>query len=78
MITYLRENEPGIMGIVKTKLGNAVVSLGIGEGKYNVWRKKRREKQGVMMLIKKDQGVDNINYGKGCAEMRKVGVQREG
>lgn len=42
---YLWDNELFIMGIVETKLCDAIVPLEIDEGKYNVWRKDR-EKQG--------------------------------
>lgn len=52
------------MGLVKTKLGEEIGALNLGEGKYNMWRRHNRGQQGGggMLLVKKDTVVDNVIY----------------
>ena len=55
---YLENNTPDVMGITETKLNEQIVSINIGNGKYNVWRKDQKQKKGgVMVLMKKELQV---------------------
>lgn len=65
---YLKENEPDIMGLVETKLGEELEVLDCGEGKYMIRGRNREDKQGgeVMVLVKKELAVDNVIYALYC------------
>jgi len=76
---YLRERKPDILGLVETKLSDSVEIQGIGEGQYNMWKRNRKGKKGggVMLLIRKEVTVENVEEGEGMAEVLKVGIRRK-
>lgn len=77
---YLRRKDPDIVGLTETKLDKSFECLSIGDGKYNMWIKSRKNKQGggVMILTKKDLQVDEVVYGRNNVELIKVGIRSEG
>ena len=52
---YLKRIKPDIVGLTEIKLDKSKEWLEIGDGKYNIWKKVRLNKQGggVMILVKK-------------------------
>ncbi len=67
-----------IMGNVETKLVNDVDILNIRDGKYNLWMRNRKSKEGggVMPLVGKDLMVESTTCGEGEPEIMKVSLKR--
>ncbi len=56
---FIKANEPDIMAMVETKLGDSETP-NLGGGKYNMWIRNRCGKGGgVMMLVKKGIRVES-------------------
>ena len=72
---YLREMDTEIVCIAETKLKEGI-SFDVNN-KYNVWRRDRRGKEGggVLVMIKKEIVVDQIELGEGRAEVISVKLQ---
>lgn len=66
LIDYLREKKSWAMLSCPKKL---VKERAIVEKRHT-----GKARRGVMMLVKKDLRIDDIKYGQGHAEMKKVGV----
>lgn len=71
---YLQEKNPHIMGVTETKLSDETEVFNIGEGKYKVWKRKRKNKHGVgvMFMIKNKVTVEEVVFGEELAEVLKV------
>ncbi len=52
--------------------------LNIGEGKYNLRMRNRKNKQGggVMFLVRKDLLLESVTYGMEEAEVLKIGLRQ--
>ena len=74
---YLREYAPDVMGITETKLNDNIEMNNLGEGRYNVWLRNRKEKQGggVMILVRKELTAYESSNDHELAEVIKVRVQ---
>ena len=42
---YLRDNTPDIVGVTETKLDHMIVAVNVGDSKYDVYRRDKREKR---------------------------------
>ncbi len=53
------------------------MNLSIGGGRYNIWKRNRKYKQGggEIMLVK-NMVIDEVTYGEGSAEVLRVGIKR--
>lgn len=60
---YLTKMRPDVMGIAETKLKGQISPNSVGKGRYKVWNKNRKNKQGggVMFLVK-----ENLKVKKNC------------
>ncbi len=66
------------MGIIETKLASEGDILNIGEGKYNLWKRNRKNKWGggVILLVRKDLLEESVTYGVEEAEVLKISLRQ--
>ena len=76
---YLRTSKPDVVGIVETKLKEEIKVDFTKEG-YNTWRRDRKGMGGggVMLLVKEDIVVEEVEYGDGLAEIASVIIRTGG
>ena len=70
LVDYLREKKPEIVCLTETKLCEGI-QTNIENDNYNIWRKNRKDKKGVgmMLMIKYTIKVRNVVCRKGKAEL---------
>ncbi len=74
---YLKEEKPDIMGTVETKLASVGDILNIGEGKFILWMRNRKNKRGgAMLLVRKDLLVESVTYGLEEAEVLRISLRQ--
>lgn len=75
---YLKVKEPDVMGLVETTLSDQGMPT-IGDGKYNVWGRKRngRRGDGVILIVKTDMINEDTIKGVNKAEVLKLGIKKD-
>ena len=73
---YLEVNRPEVVCLAETKLKQEVQLNFKNEG-YNIWRRDRKDKGGggVLIMVKKDIYVEDVQYGKDMAEVISVVIK---
>ena len=76
---YLRIHNPDVICFTETKLKEEI-KLGFANEGYNTWRRDRKGKGGggVMILVKEDIFVEEVEYGDGMAETLSIVIKIEG
>ena len=66
------------MGITETKLKGQIPPDSVGNGRYKVWNKNRKAKQGgVTLLIKENLKVKKVTYGEDKVEVITLRIKSE-
>lgn len=75
---YLKEEKPEIVCLAETKL-NEGINFDL-DNNYNIWRRDRSGKGGggVMIMARKELGIDKVLYGEGKAEMISAKIKVNG
>ena len=76
---YIRTSDPDIICLTETKLKEEI-QLGIKIEGYNTWRKDRKGKSGggVLILVKDDILVEEVEFGDGMAEVLSIVIKTNG
>ena len=76
---YIRKSKPDVVCLTETKLKEEIQLGTIVEG-YNIWRKDRKGKTGggVLILVKDDILVEEVEFGDGMAETMGIVIKTKG
>ncbi len=73
---YLREEKPDVMCMTETKLRQEILLNFEKEG-YKLWRRDRKGKGGggVLILVREDIQVEDVQYGSDMAEVISITIR---
>ncbi len=76
---YLKNNKPDVACLTETKLKEEIKMRFAKEG-YSTWKrgKKGKRGEGVMILVKEDIVVEEVEYGDGMMETLSVVIKIKG
>ena len=76
---YLKESKPDVLCLTETKLKEEI-HLSFKEEGYNNWRRDRKGKGGggIMIMVREDIYVEEVQYGDGMAEIISIIIRNWG
>ena len=74
MRDHILENGPDVVYITETKV-NYAIEIDFKEQEYNVWRRDRRGKSGVFIMVHEKLYVEKIQYGDELAEVLSITIR---
>ena len=76
---YLKESKPDVLCLTETKLKEKI-HLSFKEEGYNNWRRDRKGKGGggIMIMVREDIYVEEVQYGDGMAEIISIIIRNWG
>ena len=76
---YIKDSKPDVVCLTETKLKEEV-QLGIIVEGYNYWRRDRKGKSGggVLIMVKNDILVEEVEFGDGMAEVISIVIKTNG
>ncbi len=74
---YLKNNKPDVVCLIETKLKEEI-NMRFAKEAYCTWRRGRKGKGGVMMVVKENIVVEEVEYGDGMVETLSVVIKIKG